>query len=260
MHLGPARDEWGRSSPRRGLSGGGFMRRIAAMMVTCVLLVATGCSNRYQVRLDETLKEMKYNKRLDDNLEAAPAEGKLKELDIFVRPPKPMAASKEFLLGEVPAGQFDDTKTFFEGQKAFLHVIARKKQAKKPVAKGAAPEPQAARGPFNTDVIAVLKAIYPDEESLAPEKFKDDPKKGNAFKRVIFENSGKRVEVYLYKLEPYDVALIFQYDPAEKAALASKINLCLESFAIGPKAHAKYANPNGSGEEESSEPSGPAAF
>ena len=227
------------------------MRRIVAMMVSGVLLVASGCSNSYQIRLEKTLEEMKYNKRLDDNLEPASAEGKLKELAIFVRPPKPPAPSKEFLLGEVPAGVFDETKTFFEGQKAFLHVIARVKQAKKPAAKGATAEPPAARGPFNTDVIAVLKAIYPDEEGLAPEKFKDDPKKGNAFRRVIFENNGKRVEVYLYKLDPYDVALIFQYDPSEKNALASKINLCLESFAVGAKARAKHANPTGSGEEES---------
>ncbi len=232
------------------------MRRIAAMVVSSILLVVCGCSTSYQIRLDKTLEEMKYEKRLNDNLEPPPAEGKLKELAIFVRPPKPLAASKEFLLGEVPAGQFDETKTFFEGQKAFLHVIARVKQPKKPPAKGAPAEPPVARGPFNSDIIAVLKAIYVDEENLAVEKFKDDPKKSNAFKRVIFENSGKRVEIYLYKLDPYDVALIFQYDPAEKNALASKINLCLESFAVGNKARSKYANPSATGEDESVEAGG----
>jgi len=229
------------------------MRRIWAMMVSSVLLVAFGCSQSYQIRLDKTLEDMKYNKRLDENLQPALADGKLKELGIFVRPPLPLTPSKEFTLGEVPAGQFDETKTFFDGQKAFLHVVARVKQAKKPAAKAAPAEPPAARGQFNADVLAALKAVYPEEENLATEKFKDDPHKPNTYKRVIFDNSGKRVEVYLYKLEPYDVALIFQYDTGEKAALASKINLCLESFAVGNKARSKYANPAGGGEEEPTE-------
>ena len=220
------------------------------MMVSCLLLVAFGCSQSYQIRLDKTLEEMKYEKRLNENLEPPPTEGKLKELAIFIRPPKPLGPSKEFTLGEVPAGQFDETKTFFEGQKSFLHIIARVKQAKKPAAKGAPAEPAVTRGQFNADVIAVLKAVYPDEEALAIEKFKDDPHKPNTYKRVIFENSGKRVEVYLYKLEPYDVALIFQYDPSEKGALASKINLCLESFAVSNKARAKYTNPAGTEERD----------
>ncbi len=234
------------------------MRRIVAMMVPCTMIVAFGCSGMgYNNRMEKTLEDRRYQMRLDENLQPAVTEGKLRELAIFVRPPKPLNASKEFTLGEVQPGVFDETKSFYETSKTFLHVLARKKQAaKKPAAKGAAPaEPPAQRGPFNSDVVAVLKAVFGDDENIAVEKFKDVSEyKPNNYKRLLFETGAdatkKRVEVYLFKQGDYDVALIFVYDPAEKNALSSKIALCLESFAVDARAQAKFVNPNSNGEEE----------
>ncbi len=228
------------------------MRRILAAMVTGALLVAAGCSGRYDKRMDLTLEALKYTKRLDDNLQPPASDGPLKELAIYVRPPKTLVEAKEFGLGAVQAGLFDVERTFYEGSKTFLHVLARVKTPKKAAAKGAPPEAApAARGNFNTDVLGVLKGVFGEDDSLSVEKFKDDPHRSNSYKRAIFATTanGKpaEVQVYLFKNEPYDVALIFVSDPAEKAALASKINLCLESFAVGNKARSKFS---GSASEE----------
>ena len=208
------------------------MRRSLAVLISGAMLLAFGCSNRYDIRLNKTLEEMKYTKRLNDNLQDAPKDGLLKELNIYVRAPKPLVEAKEFGLGAASAGLFDVEKTFFQGEKTFLHVVARVKLPKKPAAKGAAPEAAPpARAPFNEDLLGLLRGVYGEEEGLA--KFKDDPHRTNPFKRSIVTANGKTVEVYTYKLDIYDVALIFQYDPADKGAMASKIALCLESFATG---------------------------
>ncbi len=219
------------------------MRRLLMATVTTSLLLSLGCVQRYQKRMDSTIEEIKYERELDKNLEPAPPEGKLKELDIFVRPPKGLVVSKEFLLPGVQPGQFDVERTFYEGQKASLHVLARKKTAKKAPAKGAPAEPVVARGDFNGDVLGALREAFPgDDENIALEKFKDDPHKANKFRRSIFTatNGGKKVEVFLSKVDPYDVAMIYVFDPAEEKAIDPKIRYSLEAFALGDKAKNKY--------------------
>jgi hypothetical protein len=246
------------------------MRRIVAMFLASGLLVALGCSQSYDKRMEKTLDTMIENKRFDDNLQAA-VEGKLKEMNIFVRPPKLMAGAKEFSLFALQDGQFDHTETFTEaaesGAKRSLHVIARQKQAKKAAVKGAAPaEPPAPRGPFKTDLVNQLKSVFPDDEKLVDAKMTDDAHKPNTYKRLILtsgEDAGKKkVEIYLYNLEAYDVALIFQYDAADEKALSGKIDLCLKAFAVGPRATAKFNSKSGLEEDlsEGAAPGGGVAF
>jgi hypothetical protein len=191
-----------------------------------------------------TIEELKYERELNKNLEPAPTEGPLKTYDIYVRVPKGFAVAKEVLLPGVQPGQFDVERTFHEGQKALLHVLARKKMPKKAPAKGAAAEAPVPRGEFNSDVLGVLRQAFPgDEENLAPEKFKDDPHRANKkFRRALFtSSSGKKVEVFIDKEDPYEVALIYVFDPAEEKTLDPKIRYSLEAFALGDKAKTKYS-------------------
>jgi hypothetical protein len=231
------------------------MRRLLTIVITTSLLVAGGCGTRYTYRMEETLKEMKYNRELDKNLEPAPADGQLKEMNIYVRPPKKMELAKTFGLGAAEPGKFDIEKTYYEGSKSFLHVLARQKTQKKAPAKGAPPsEPAAARGPFNADVVAHLKSVFGEDDAIALEKFKEDAHKKNSFKRAIFtetvNNVPKTVQAYLIKDDKDEVALIFVFDDAEKTAMNAKIKYCLESFALGNKARNKY---NGATTDEAAE-------
>jgi hypothetical protein len=234
------------------------MRRGLILLLSCSFICALGCGNRYQARTDRTLEKMRFTKRLNDNLMPPAAEGKLKELYVFVRAPKGMNHAKTFLLTAVPSGQFDAEESFDDG-KSSLHVLARQKTAKKAQAKkGEAPVEQAARGDFSADVRNLLGTFFNDAESLAPEKFKDDSKKTNRFRRAVFKANNKNVNVYIYKNDPYDVALIFLVDPADQAALASKIDLCLESFAVGAAGKRGYEGE--ASEEEGGEAAGGSAF
>ena len=218
------------------------MRRLLMATVTSALILSLGCVQRYQKRMDSTIEEMKYERELDKNLEAAPAEGPLKSLDIFIRPPKGLVPAKEFTLTAVEPGLFDVDRTFYQGDKTFLHILARKKMAKKPATKGAPAEPTVTRGDFNGDVLKKLREAFGEDENIAMEKFKDDPHKTNKFRRAIFTaGNGKKVEVFLSKVEPYDVALIYVFDPAEEKALDPKIRYSLEAFALGAKANSKYS-------------------
>ena len=218
------------------------MRRLLMATVTSALLLSLGCVQRYQKRMDSTIEEMKYERELDKNLEQAPPEGPLKSLDIFVRPPKGMTPSKEFTLTAVEPGLFDVERTFYEGQKSFLHILARKKMPKKAPAKGAQPEPVVTRGDFNGDVLKKLREAFGEDENIAMEKFKDDPHRTNKFRRAIFTaGNNKKVEVFLAKVDPYDVALIYVFDPADEKAIDPKIRYSLEAFALGDKAKGKYS-------------------
>lgn len=218
------------------------MRRLLMATVSGALLLSLGCVARYEKRMTETINEMKYERELDKNLETAPAEGPLKALDIYIRPPKGLVPAKEFTLTAVQPGLFDVERTFYEGQKSFLHILARKKMPKKAPAKGAQPEPVVTRGDFNGDVLRTLKEAFGDDENIALEKFKDDPHKANKFRRAIFTASNnKKVEVFLSKVEPYDVALVYVFDPADEKAIDPKIRYSLEAFALGDKAKSKYS-------------------
>src|SRR5438132_2268717 len=102
------------------------MRRVLALLLTTTLLLAGGCGGaRYDVRLAQTLTDMRYRKRLDDNLMPAPTKTKLESFSVFVRPPKNLVQSKEFLLTVLEPGKFDIADSFSESDKQVLmHVLA----------------------------------------------------------------------------------------------------------------------------------------
>ncbi len=221
------------------------------MFLSSSLLIAVGCGSQgYERRLTKTLENMRYQKRLNDNLMPAPKreEGKYEQLLIFIRPPQKMAWAKEFLFAPVEPGRFDLEGSFLDAdKKANLHVLARIKQPKN-TAKKKTPSPadNVARGEFNTDVLAVINGVYGTDIDLA--KFKEDVEKGNKFKHHTIDANDRNVQIYLYggKDDTHQVALIFEYPKSEQTILISKIKLCLESFAVGARARANY---EGAGEE-----------
>jgi hypothetical protein len=235
------------------------MRRVWAILTTAGLMAAWGCGNSYDIRMNKTLEDMRYRKRLDDNLMPAPTKGKFEDLMIFVRPPKNLQPAKEFLLPLPEPGKFDleasfletksgapaeggaEQKTAGETQKQSLHMLARVKRPKGAGAKKKA-EPTN-RGEFSRDVLTLINAAYSPPAELTFDKFKETKKKNNTYKFYSFAVSGKNVQVYLYvpKNSPYEVALLFEYPSTEHTNLFSKVELCLESFAEGNGARRAFS-------------------
>ena len=177
-----------------------------------------------------------------------PGDKKFLDLAIYIRPPKEEVLAKTGSL-PVTEGQFDLDASFVDKTDSTLHLLARVKMPKKAPAKGAPPPPAPAqRGEFVSDVLGVLASIA-GPEGLPTPKFVDESKRGNRFRRLIFSANDKEVKVYTYKEGNHEVALIFVYGAASRNTLASKIDLCLESFATGAKAARLYSN-GGQAEEE----------
>src|SRR5262245_50478875 len=114
------------------------MKRALVVALSATLLLALGCGTKsYEIRLSQTLATLKYRQRLDQYLNPA-AEDKFKELNVFLRPPKPLSQTKEFQLTSVP-GLFDLEASFVDLQKPNdglrLYVLARRKAANKGAAK-----------------------------------------------------------------------------------------------------------------------------
>ena len=210
--------------------------------------------NRYDVRLDKTYENLRYEKRLDENLEKpADAKSNLATSNIYVRPPLGLKGpNKEFGMNLAEPGKFDLTDTFFD-QKGSLHIVARVQKPKAPNAKkGSNPaEPKVPRGDFTADVIDLLKSAYtPDFDSSKP---KTETKSGGgktvSFKSLDLHPPSKEVKVYIFgeKTSTEQVALIFEYPEGELKNISSKIDLCLGSFRVGEGARRRY-----SGQDEDS--------
>ena len=200
-------------------------------------------------RLEQTLEEMKYQRRLDENLTEPATKGKLEELQIYRPPPKNMTGpTQTFQLAAVEPGRFDVESSFIEPEKQSLHVLARVKRPKTPAKKGAAQGRTAPRGDFNTEVVDLIKNVYGAELDLAD--FKDETKGRQHVQVQAARPNAKNVQIYLYgnKNSPYEVALIFEYPKTEHNTVNPKIGLCLESFAVGDKAKRAFAG--GEAEEE----------
>jgi len=254
------------------------MRRAWAILATVGLMAIAGCGSSYDIRMNKTLEDMRYRKRLDDNLMPAQAKGKFEELMIFIRPPKELQPAKEFLLPIPEPGKFDLEASFLENMKGgdspsgdaqpegggeakpakssakqSLHVLARVKRPKGAAKKKAEP---VNRGDFVRDTLALINAAYAPPTELTIDKFKETKKKNNTFRRHAFAVNGKDVQVYLYnpKNNPYEVALIFEYPSKELNNLYTKIELCLESFAEGNGARRAFSG--AVGDEPASESTG----
>jgi len=237
------------------------MKRAAAVVLGVSLVLILGCGTQsYETRLERTLDNMKYQKRLDDNLGKAATKGKLEELQIYVRPPKNMTGpTQTFQLTVVEPGKYDVESSFIEPEKQSLHILARVKRPKTP-SKKAPTRAEAPRGEFNADVVDLVKNVYGADVHGAEvdlSKFKDEMKRLNTFKYHLHELNAKNVQIYLYggKNSPHEVALFFEYPKAEHNAVNPKIGLCLESFAVGDRAKRAFAG----GETEDIEGTGEAA-
>jgi hypothetical protein len=235
------------------------MRRACAILVSACLLLVLGCQD-YDKRLGVTLEEMKYQQRLEKNLEKASTKGQLEKELIYLRPPKGFSGpTKAFGMVAVEADKFDVEQSFIdESKSASLHVLARHKKPKAPPKKGVTPPAATPRGDFTAEVIDLVKTAYGTED-LTPSKFKAVTKKHagreNIFKEAKLNLNTKEVVIYLFgdKNSPYNVAMIFDYPKAETSAVSSKINLSLEAFAVGEPAGRAFSGGN---PEESSQEAG----
>jgi len=234
-----------------------MQRVLALLLATATLLYIAGCGAKsYETRLDETLNDMKYQDRLNKLLLPAMTKDKWQEMSIYLRPPKSLVQSKAWALAPTEPGKFDLEASFNEPSRQDMHVLVRVKRAKGASKKGAPnPADTVDRTNFSGDVLAVLNDTYKPADELVITKFKAETKKKNEYKFQTITANDKTIQIYFYKQEPYDVALIFEYPKSEQANLFSKIGLCLESFAVGERARRLFSGK--SGDEESSEESGP---
>ena len=230
------------------------MNRVIAMIVAGIFVLAVGCGTQsYEKRLEKTIENMNYQKRLNANLTDAPAKGKLEELQIYVRPPKNMTGpTPTFQLAAPEPEKFDLESTFDEPQKQSLHLLARVKRPKTQTNNPSTPAAETAlHGDFNTEVMDLLKSAYGVE--LDAGQFKEDTRRENMFRSKTIELNEKTIQIYLYggKDSSHEVALIFEYPKTERNAVDPKIAPCLESFAVGERARRAFAG--GDVEEEESE-------
>ncbi len=219
------------------------MKRVLALLASASLFLGViGCARDYDVRLDQTYENLRYQKRLDENLEKpADTKSNLATANIYVRPPLGLKGpNKEFGLNLVEPGKFDLTDTFFD-DKGSLHVVARIAKPKAAnTKKGPAPaEAKVPRGDFTADLVDLLKIAYATdfEASKAKSETKSGGGKTNPFKSFDLHPTGKEVKVYVSgdKNSPVQVALIFEYPEGELKNLVSKIDLCLGSFRVGER-------------------------
>jgi hypothetical protein len=225
------------------------MRRAFAILASVGLLLGIGCGD-YEIRLQKTYEEMKYQKRLKDNLADAPTKGQLEKDAIYVRPPKGLQGpTQAFSLTVVDPGKYDIENSFIDQEKkASLHLLVRIKKPKAaPDAKKAAPAAEVTpRGKFIDDVVELVKAAYGVELTsgmLKPES-KTHLNRENAYKAWKQDLADKEVQVYLYGSDEnsvHQVALIFEFPKTEVDKLNTKIDLCLESLAVGERAQTAFS-------------------
>jgi hypothetical protein len=230
-----------------------MMKRAFAILAGLCLMLVIGCS-AYDSRLQQTLEELRYRKRLNDNLTDAPTKGKLQELAIFVRPPRALKGpTQTFGMTVVEPGKFDLEQSFIDQDKQeSMHLLARVVRPKAPTKKkGAVEQEPTPRGKFVDDVLELVKTVYGVDVETAQLKAESHPHGNhkNTYKGKIVDLSAKKVQIYFYGDEkaPYQVALIFEYPEASHKLINPKIPLCLESFAVGDAARRAF---QGAGEFE----------
>ena len=218
------------------------MKRAFGILAGLCLVLVIGCS-AYDSRLQQTLEELRYRKRLNDNLIEAPTKGKLQELAIYVRPPRNLKGpTQTFTMTVVEPGKFDLENSFIDQDKQeSMHLLARVVRPKAPNAKKGAAQPEPTpRGKFFDDVSELIKTVYGVD--LEPGQLKPETKKHgartNTYKGTTINLTAKKVQVYFYGDEKskYQVALIFEYPEAAHNSINPKIGLSLESFGVGEAA------------------------
>ena len=225
------------------------MNRVIAMIVAGIFGLAVGCGTQsYEKRLEKTIENMSYQKCLNANLTDPPTRGRLQELQIYIRPPKNMTGpTPTSQLAALKPEKFDVVSSFIEPEKQSLHLLARVKSPKTPTNKAPTTAETATQEDFNTDVMGLVKSAYGVE--LDAGQFKEDTRRNNAFRSKTLDCNDKIVQIFLYggknsfhdKNRSHEVALIFEYLKTERNAVDPKIELCLESFAVGERARRAFA-------------------
>lgn len=218
------------------------MKRVLALVLSASTLCALGCLGQYsyEKRLETTLENLKYQQRLDAYLNPA-AQGALKDVGVYVRPPRPLEKAPGSLI-PVTAGTFDAAESFTGAQADVplqLHVLARLKQKPKAQPKqGQAPPPDAPRGNFVADVQAVLNSFYGGAVPVGG-KLDNFSERNRSYRRQKFASpTGNTVDVYFFEEGNHQAALVWDIPPAaaQSPAVDPGIRLTLGSFAAGPKA------------------------
>jgi hypothetical protein len=233
-----------------------MMKRILGLLASVSLFLVVGCARDYDIRLDKTLANLRYQKRLDSNLEKPPeAKSNLVGANVYVRPPLGLKGpTKEIGLQGVDAEKFDITTSFISDS-ATLHLLVRVDKPKAaPKKKGAeTTPPPPTRGDFTADVLDTIKNAYGAD--IASSKLKSESKghegRTNNFKTLSLDLTAKEIKAYIMgeKNSPAQVALIFEYPKDQLTKLSSKIDLCLESFRVGESARRLYAGQEEEGGE-----------
>lgn len=233
------------------------MTRLGAMAATTVALLFAGCGYElYEKRMEDTVGNLKKAQRADTLLEK-PAQGKLRELSVFVRIPKPLTETNYGLPEQ--AGLFDYAATFTGAPSSpapkvgenpvvlppmTLHILARAKPKKATPKKGeAAPPPDpnaAARGDFVADVRQVLAGKY-GADAVGDKSPQNNKADRTTFRKMVFNApDGSEVRVYFADAnkKELETALIFEIPQGlmKNEMVTDAVPLAVDQFAIGPKA------------------------
>ena len=228
------------------------MRRLWTLLAsTSLVVIAIGCgADAYETRLARTIDDIKYKKKVDDNLMPPLVKSRLEEVSVFLRPPRTLTETKAFQLGAIDTEQFDSADSFLDSKAGWtLHVLTRIRQQKAaPTAKKKGPVAHGDYNKFIPDVLGIVGGVYNATDVIATQKPKTDVRKANEFKHWTIAADGKTVQVYCYRKDPFQAALVFEYASAPPAgeiekkqlSMIEKINLCLDNLVVGPAAKSMY--------------------
>lgn len=224
-------------------------RVLAVLLLGTSALGLSGClgESSYENRLNRTLEDLKFQRQLDANLNPADT-GRLKELNLFVRPPRGMAKAQAPGIN-VPPGSYDVVETFLgqvdaQGTPIQLQVLGRVKQPPRtgqPKPGDPPPPPETNLATFEGDVRGLLNAVYGGGGDTKSEVVNE---RGRQYKRIKFQAAdGQFVSANLHEQPNQKLALIFVYPApaANSQAVTTAIPLALGSVAVGPKAAAAFS-------------------
>ena len=240
---------------------------LCSAALTCAAIL--GCHKDYEHRLNDTLERMKYQQRLDANLAAAVEEPLHQPHDVFLRPPITLEKAAGNVLNALP-GLFDANISFLESgsDKPIeaadkVHVFVRHKLPTPATPKkGAAPPPALPGLGLRKDVVDDALALFPMAQTSKMEGPRDIDKRGNKFKQRIFTNTqlGRAWEVYSYITPKKDYEVVIVVERADKSSIAEKVNLMLESFAVGDRARKRFGGDLDDSDSGGGEGGGAAVF
>jgi len=248
------------------------MKRLLGILAGACLALSIGCAQSYDLRVEETIKNLRYRRDLDKNTEAPPAKSNLENAKIYIRAPKGLKGPAQTFAFVVEPGKFDIADTFIDADKqSSLHILARS-NAPKPTgtkkapgpnpAEGAEPAPvPAVRGDFTSDVLEFIKSAYSTDFEASQLKVIEPNSHGRksvTYKGATLDLGNKQVKVYFHgdKNSPAQVALIFEGTKDSLRNLSSQIDYSLNSLVAGPKATNFYNGQDEIGEEGPPVPTG----